>query len=40
MIVKKGNYYYFLKWIKMPKKRQKLAKTGKKTRKLAKKGKK
>jgi hypothetical protein len=36
MIIKKGNYYYFLKWIKMPKKRQKTQKNGKKTLKKAK----
>lgn len=40
MIIKKANYYYFLKWIKKPKKRKKMAKNGKKTQKLTQKGKK
>jgi hypothetical protein len=36
MIVKKANYYYFLKWIKLTKKHLKMAKIDKKALKLAK----
>lgn len=34
MIIKKGNYYYFLKWIKMPKKSKKWRKKAKKDSKV------
>jgi hypothetical protein len=40
MIVKKANYYYFLKWIKKPKKRKKVPKKLKNGSKMEKKGKK
>jgi hypothetical protein len=40
MIVKKANYYYFLEWIKMTKKGDKLPKKAKKCSKMMKNGKK